>query len=74
MAQTKKEARLLVRYGKFRVGETVRGDLAAQLISNGMATDTTPKKKAPKKKAPATKNAGAAPENKATGGFDPEGE
>jgi hypothetical protein len=68
MARSTKTARLLVRYGKHNVGETIRGDLAAKLIADGMATDVTPKPK--KKTAPKTKNAGAAPENK---GFDPEG-
>ncbi len=54
-------ARLLVRYGNHREGETIRGDLADELIAKGMATDITPKVK----KAPAeTKDLGKAPENK----------
>ena len=72
MPKSIKMARLIVRYGKHKEGETIRGDLAAQLIAQGMATDITPKpSKAPKaKKAPAApenKNAGAAPENKGDG-------
>jgi hypothetical protein len=64
MAKTVTEARLLVAYGKHREGETIRGDLAAKLVAEGMAQDTSPKVKAPKGK---TKNAGAAPENKGDG-------
>ena len=67
MAKNPKTARLLVRYGKFREGETIRGDLAEQLIGEGMADDITPKAKKAKK-APATKAKGPAPENKE---FDP---
>ena len=71
MAKAMTTARLKVRYGKFREGETIRGDLADQLIADDMATDITPKpKKAKAKKA--TKAKGPAPENKADG-FDPEG-
>lgn len=69
MAKTTKTARLLVRYGKHREGETIRGDLATQLIADGMAADITPKPKKAKK-APAKKSMGAAPENKAE--FDPD--
>lgn len=64
MAKASKMARLLVeRYGKFRMGETIRGDLAEKLIADGMAADITPK---PAAKA-STKDAGAAPENKGDG-------
>jgi hypothetical protein len=60
-----------VRYGRYREGETVMGDLATKLIADGMAVDVTPKAK---KAAPAKKAMKAAPENKADDGFDPDGE
>jgi len=66
------QARLSVRYGKYRVGETVSGSLADDLIAKGMAVDVTPRAKKGKK-APAKKALKAAPENKADG-FDPDGE
>lgn len=69
MAATKKTARLLVRYGKFRQGETIRGALAAKLIADGMAVDETPRKKAGKK-APENKDAKKAPENKGDDEFE----
>ena len=54
------EARLKVRYGRYREGDTITGKVAELLIANGMATDVTPKE-APKR---TSKKMGAAPENK----------
>lgn len=80
------KARLLVRYGEFRAGDTIKGDLAGTLVERGMAKDMTPsptrkaekaaarKKPAAKKTpAPENKDAGKAPENKGGEGFDPKG-
>lgn len=62
------EARLLVRYGKFRPGEVIKGGPAAALVERGMAKDVTPRTKkatSKKKKAPENKAAvDGAPENK----------
>lgn len=69
MAKTTTVARVSVRYGKFRAGETIRGALADKLIAEGMAVDVTPKPKKAKK-APAKKAMKSAPENKE---FDLEG-
>ena len=66
MAKNPTHARLLVKYGKHREGETIRGDLADKLIADKMAVDVTPKVRP--KKATGKKDAGAAPENKAEGG------
>jgi hypothetical protein len=56
------EARLLVRYGSDRPGDTVKGPLAATLVERGMAKDTSPRT-GPKKKRSKKAEAGA-PENK----------
>ena len=56
-------ARLLVRYGKYTEGETIRGRLAEEMIAKDMAKDITPKAKKAKP-AKGKKNMGAAPENK----------
>lgn len=58
------QARLLVRYGEHRAGETIKGELARDLVAKGFAIDVTPKNK-PKA---AAKKKGHAPENK---DFDP---
>jgi hypothetical protein len=63
-------ARLLVRYGKHVVGETIRGTLAAELVAKGMATDITRTDQPTAKPAKAVKIKGPAPENKADTGFE----
>lgn len=60
------QARLLVKYGKHKEGETIIGSLAAKLVAEGMAQDISPKVKEAKGKTK-TKNQGAAPENKGDG-------
>lgn len=72
MAQQSTTARLLVRYGRHKEGETIRGSLAAELVAQGMAVDVSGRKpalKAAKGKgkgaSPETKAEAAAPENKA---------
>jgi hypothetical protein len=72
MAKPRKQARLLVRYGKHKLGETIAGDLADKLIAEGMAVDITPKpKRAKKVKGPAPENKKGAPPKDKDEGFDP---